>query len=576
MKRNFVLCFFFCFLSALIDICYFHQAYTDQLVLYVQYHSWALGGLRLAVHALILLSVSAAFLVLLGSVPKVGGVLQWGVWFLLNASYHVFYEVMHRLPDAQDVRNLLATPWDMASGTILAVVSPMNLLKGCMPAALVMTVFLLGKYALKTHYGVKPQKTSSPAQRTITAAAALIVILLYLLHPTSRHVFFDSLSNSMHIFMQYYEEAQYYRIPREDYITDVPRINPDDNVVLVIDESIRGDYLSINNPSVDTTPVLERYFRSLPENMWNYGIALSAGTNSLLSQGAIFTGVIELPDKNFSSLRHPTLFQVAKGNHYKTILIDLQGYFPNVVIRRNDMQHIDEIHLKWSDFSNDPKIADINAAKVLHERLKREKGLFVVLIKWGAHVHYEGRYPGEKREHQHYLPKLDVGERHTLDKRREIINSFKNAVRFNVDGFVAALLGDEPLSLPDTTILWVSDHGQSFQEDGQIEPHSTGYLEQALVPFMLFSTEPWVSEHVRRPEAIGGTLSQLNIYPTLMSVFERRQNVRRGDFLSLFWSGEWRSPPLFYISGGSLWNSALSAPLVSNDRVVLRSEKYMY
>lgn len=240
------------------------------------------------------------------------------------------------------------------------------------------------------------------------------------------------------------------------------------------------------------------------------------------------------------------------------------------------MQHIDEIHLKWSDFSNDPKMADIHAAKVLHERLKKEKGLFVVLIKWGAHVHYEGRYPGEKREHQHYLPKLDAGERHTLDKRREIINSFKNAVRFNVDGFVAALLGDDPLSLPDTTVLWVSDHGQSFQEDGQIESHSSGYLEQALVPFMLFSTEPWVSEHVRRPEAIGGTLSQLNIYPTLISVFERRQDISRGDFLSLFWSGEWRSPPLFYISGGSLWNSVLSTPLVSNDRVVLRSEKYMY
>lgn len=189
MKKNFVLCFLFCFLSALIDLCYFHQAYADQLILYVQYHSWALGGLRLAVHALILLSVSAAFLVLLGSVPKVGSVLQWGVWFLLNASYHVFYEVMHRLPDAQDVRNLLATPWDMASGTILAVVSPMNLLKGCMPAALVMTVFLLGKYALKTHYGVKPQKTSTPARQTMTAAAALIIISLYLLHPIGRHVF---------------------------------------------------------------------------------------------------------------------------------------------------------------------------------------------------------------------------------------------------------------------------------------------------------------------------------------------------------------------------------------------------
>lgn len=575
MKRNFVLCFFFCFLSALIDICYFHQAYADQLILYVQYHSWALGSLRLAVHALILLSVSAAFLVLLGSVPKVGSVLQWGAWFLLNVSYHVFYEVMHRFPGAQDIHSLLTTPWGMASGTILAVLSLESLLKGVMPAILVV-VLLVCFHGLKRSSGIPSKKTVSLRRRWVEATAALIVFLFYLLYPTSRHVFFDSLSNSMHIFMQYYDETQYYGIPRQEYVPAMLRGQPNDNVLLVIDESIRGDYLSINNPSVDTTPILAEYLRSLPENMWNYGIALSAGTNSFLSQGAIFTGVIELPDKELLSLRYPTLFQVAKGNRYKTVLIDLQKNFPNVVIRRSDMQYIDEIHLKWSDFSNDPKMADINAAEILHERLKNEKGLFVVLIKWGAHVHYEGRYPGEKEEHQHYLPKLREGERHTLGKRREIVNSFKNAVRFNVDGFVAALLGDEPLSLPDTTILWVSDHGQSFQEDGQIEPHSTGYLEQALVPFMLFSTEPWVSEHVRRPEAIGGTLSQLNIYPTLMSVFERRQNVRRGDFLSLFWNGEWRSPPLFYISGGSLWNSALSAPLVSNDRVVLRSEKYMY
>ncbi|MDO4785871.1 MAG: hypothetical protein Q4A13_02930, partial [Fretibacterium sp.] len=175
-----------------------------------------------------------------------------------------------------------------------------------------------------------------------------------------------------------------------------------------------------------------------------------------------------------------------------------------------------------------------------------------------------------------YLPKLREGERHTLGKRREIVNSFKNAVRFNVDGFFAALLGDEPLALSDTTILWVSDHGQSFQEDGQIEPHSTGYLEQALVPFTLFSTEPWVLEHVRCPEVVRGTLSQLNIYPTLTSIFERRQDVRRDGFLSLFWSGEWSSPPLFYISGGSLWDAVLSTPTIKNNKMVLRSEKYMY
>ena len=86
----------------------------------------------------------------------------------------------------------------------------------------------------------------------------------------------------------------------------------------------------------------------------------------------------------------------------------------------------------------------------------------------------------------------------------------------------------------------MSDHGQSFQEDGQLEPHSSQYVEQALVPFVVFSTAPWVLEHLRRPEEIKGTLSQLNIYPTLTSIFERRREVRREGFLSLFWPEDWK------------------------------------
>lgn len=572
MRRNAALCFMICLLSALTDLLIFRQRYLDQLILYVQYHSEMAGFLRLGIHFLILLCVSTALLTVLRSIPKIGVALQWGCWSLLSISYHVFYEVMHRFPDSQDIRNLLFTPWDMAAGTIGAMVSPLALLKGSLPVLVVLvTLYLLQR-------GFPVVKKQRKIYQIMEFVLALLVGVLYFLHPTSRHVFFDSLSNSIQIFMQYYDESQYYKIPRQEYIASALPNAPEDNVVLVIDESIRGDYLSINNPSVDTTPVLEGYLRTLPQNMWNYGLALSAGTNSLLSQGAILTGLANLPDKEFFSLRHPTLFQVAKGNRYKTVLVDLQGYFPNVIIRRDDMQYIDETYLKWSDFSHDPKLADIKAAEALHERLEKEKGLFVVLVKWGAHVHYEGRYPGKEKQHQHYLPKLDEGERHTLSKRREIINSFKNAVRFNVDGFFSALLGDLRRISPikNTTVLWVSDHGQSFQEDGQLEPHSSQYVEQALVPFVLFSTAPWVLEHLRRPEEIKGTLSQLNIYPTLTSIFERRREVRREGFLSLFWPEDWEFPPLFYVSGGALWNSELWKPEVRDGTILLRTEKYMY
>ena len=273
MGKMFKQCFLFCFLSALVDFFFFRQAYTDQLILYFQYHSWAVGSLRLAVHALILLGVSTAFLIFLRNIPKIGVILQWGIWLSLHSSYHIFYEVMQRFPDAQDVRNLLVTPWEMASGTILAVVSPMDLLKGLLPTAFVLAVWGCWNVLEKR----MEQKTFPLTRRLMSAAAAFLVILFYLLYPTSRHVFFDSLSNSMHIFMQCYYEFQYYKIPRREYVPSTFRDDPEDNVVLVIDESIRGDYLSINNSSVDTTPVLEGYFRSLPKNMWNYGIALSAG-----------------------------------------------------------------------------------------------------------------------------------------------------------------------------------------------------------------------------------------------------------------------------------------------------------
>lgn len=295
-----------------------------------------------------------------------------------------------------------------------------------------------------------------------------------------------------------------------------------------------------------------------------------------MSQVAILTGLSAFPDSQFLSLKNPTIFQIAKANAYKTILIDLQGATPNGVIRRNDTEkYLDELKVDWSEFSpNNPMMADIAAAEYLRKRFINEKGLFVILCKRGVHVLYESSYPGEDKKYQHYLPKLARGETHSLNKRERIIN-YKNAIRFNIDGFFSALFGDVPDEIQNTTILWTSDHGQSLQEDGQLEPHNSGYLEQAFVPFLIFSTTPWVLENIKRPENISATISHLNIYPSLRSIFEREQNIKQGEFLSLFWQNKWQNPKLFYASGG-LWHEDVHFPSVLNGRVIMRSDKYIY
>ena len=148
-------------------------------------------------------------------------------------------------------------------------------------------------------------------------------------------------------------------------------------------------------------------------------------------------------------------------------------------------------------------------------------------------------------------------------------------MRFNVNGFFSALFEDDPTLMKNTTIIWVSDHGEMFQEHGVLVPHAVPYLESAIIPFIIFSTNPWVQENIQKPEAISCTVSQQNIYPTLISIFEKRMNVKNGDFPSLLWQGKFQNENLFFVDG-ALWNENILKPALNNNKIILDTENYMY
>jgi glucan phosphoethanolaminetransferase (alkaline phosphatase superfamily) len=285
--------------------------------------------------------------------------------------------------------------------------------------------------------------------------------------------------------------------------------------------------------------------------------------------------VDSLPDSRLSSLRNATLFQIAKARGYKTVLIDLQNDFPNIVIRKSDMVYVDEYHSKWTDFASERFLSDIRAAGYVRRRLIDEKGLFVVLMKLGVHIPYEARYPGRQTEHQVFVPKLSKYESHSLDNRLKIAGSYKNALRYNVDGFFSGLLGEDFYETANNTILWTSDHGQSLQEDGQLETHNTNYLEQALVPFVVFSTDPWVLSNIRKPEEIGVTLSHMDIYPSVSAILNRQRDYSPGQCGPLF-SGTPKTARPLRVVYESLWNGKTFEPPSEAGRVKLRTEKYLY
>ena len=232
-----------------------------------------------------------------------------------------------------------------------------------------------------------------------------------------------------------------YEGPRDELPAEtVARSGADRHIVLVVDESIRGDFLSINGYSQKTTPWLETQVERT--DFCNLGVACSAGNTSNKSNLVLMTGlpVDECPDRKQRSLRVPTLFRYAKRAGYKTAYLDAQapaGAYVNYM-RAADASDID-IFYRVSDARSDIELHARDS--LLLERalqlLRQERGqrLFVVLLKAGAHYPYESFYPETAR---HFQPVMGAYESMSSAGVAEIENSYANVVRWSVDEFFEA------------------------------------------------------------------------------------------------------------------------------------------
>lgn len=501
------------------------------------------------------------------SLPYCGCGMAFLFWCFMTIPFKLFWFSMDMAPTAQNLFDLLTVKKETAADSILTALNAQAVLNAILPNVVVIAVMLMifGRR--------KKNRVSIPA-----FIIGAMIFAAYCINPKGLPVVKGSAGQTMFIIRDFMRGFERYFIPREK-ITATTAVNPQNNIVFIVDESVRGDYVSVNNPGLGTTPALEKYLSEYPANIFNYGIMLASSTASATSRAYLLSGIDTIPDKGLQAFRNPTIFDVAKASGYRTILINVQGDFPDLFFRRSDMSRVDEVYLNEGEFDSQKNYeADFNAADFIRRRLKKEKGLFIFLEKMGVHVPYEKRYPGNDPKNQIFMPKLSDGEFYSQEKRRKVINSYKNALKYNLDGFFSRLFGDDPMSLEDCTIIYTSDHGQSFMENGQLYPHTTGELEQSFVPFVIFSTDSFTLENLIRPEEIPGTLSHLNIYPTIYSLLRRDMNHFSGEYNSVISRLESKNPPLIYFRKGALWDGEASdpAPADRNGKIILPAEKYMY
>ena len=296
-----------------------------------------------------------------------------------------------------------------------------------------------------------------------------------------------------------------YNGPRAE-VLPVANANPQNNIIFVVDESVRCDRLNVNGYARQTTPYLEELQRS--GKLVNWGATAASSTMSLNSNLYLLAGVKEMPDTGENTRRLPTIFQYAKAAGYHTYHFDAQMDTPWLVAPRD--QSALDTWVRSKDLRNSVPLTDIDfvTARKIREIIHSSTGNFIWVNKMGVHFPYPQRYPPESAVWQPALTGAYYDFRHP----DLISNAYDNALRYNIDGFFRELIGSD--GLPDNTlILYTSDHGQTLSEHGESWPHAGSTRWEACVPLFLVANTPPRIDTAYPP-------SHANIFPTLLDLMQ--------------------------------------------------------
>ena len=281
-----------------------------------------------------------------------------------------------------------------------------------------------------------------------------------------------------------------------------------DHVFLVVDESVRADFLDLNRDR-GTTPFL----LSQQDVLANFGRAVSANNCSLFSNLALRFGA--RPERLSESLRSgPSIWSFAHAAGFTTVYIDTQrrGGALNNGMTLVERSEVDEF-VQFEDVTETE--LDLAVAARLAQIARAPGRYFVYVNKWGNHFPYARNYPEDA---EWFAPDMEAGAALGEDRER-LVNSYKNSVRWTVDGFFRELLAAD---LSTSALLYTSDHGQNLMDRGIVlgcdsnDPH----VFEGLVPMLAVSGDPALLERFREAaEWNRDRVTHFEIFPTLLELF---------------------------------------------------------
>jgi lipid A ethanolaminephosphotransferase len=263
-------------------------------------------------------------------------------------------------------------------------------------------------------------------------------------------------------------------IPKRKPVAWQPHDPPVRRIVVIVDESIRGDYIDWS-PGNPQTPELARR----RDRLVDHGPAASGGVCSHYAN-ALLRFMADGQGLGRQLLANPTVWSYARKAGFRTVFVDAQAAFnrnPGKLqnfMTPDEVKDIDGFHAVPDTVP--PHALDERLLDIVLEELRSPGPVFIYANKNGAHFPYDKTYPASETV---FAPNMGAAPADPASR----LNSYRNAVRWTVDHFFKRLLDEVDLS--DTAIIYTSDHGQNF--DPRRLSHCTVERpdsREALVPLL--------------------------------------------------------------------------------------------
>ncbi len=332
----------------------------------------------------------------------------------------------------------------------------------------------------------------------------------------------------------------FYRTPRKEIAFRSEHL-PNNNIVFIVDESMRGDHLSLNGYARPTTPFLDK----LNQNGFikNWGVAVSGTTCSITSNNLMLTGVNSIPDADGNIFKFPTVFQYAKAMNYKTFYFDGQLSY-RWIGKPADTESVDEWLMPDTLKNGEWYDIDAEIARRVKEIVSTSTGNFIWINKFGVHFPYKNSYPESAAK---WLPIPHTSERFLLsetgNESEKLKNSYDNAILYNSQSFFYNLFD---AGVPaDTFFVYTSDHGQNLSETGRANSHCLTTKNEANVPLFIVA-----GAEVMPQADVGYKAAHANIFPALLDLMNFPDGERLQNYSpSLFKAKAADSKTRFYYTG---------------------------